>query len=176
MVLMTGCIVLSTISFETEEVQVGPNAEPLVEKLSVFYPVFFALLSSFFFTWNQVLTKAFTRERREGVFQWTIDSFLLVGILATIMLFYEQSVQAYTFNEVSIQMTSGFLACIAQFLNNICVMYGRAGPSVAIIQMKPSFQLALEVLIYSRIPFPHQLVGMALGVIGSIVIAVAKKA
>jgi hypothetical protein len=42
--------------------------------------------------------------------------------------------------------------------------------------MKPSFQLCLEIAIYGRVPLPHQLIGMALGVIGSIVIAVAKKA
>lgn len=147
-----------------------------VEKTPIYVPVIFALLTSFFFTWSSILTKTFTRVRREGVFQWTIDSFLLGGIVFSIMLVFEHIQRPYTFNELYLQIIAGLLANVGQFLLNICVMYGRAGPSIAIIQMKPSFQLALEVIIYSRYPLPHQLLGMALGVIGSIVIAVAKKA
>jgi drug/metabolite transporter (DMT)-like permease len=56
MVLMLGCIVLSTISFPAEEevavVQTDVPLKEEKEKLSIMYPVFFALLSSFFFTWN----------------------------------------------------------------------------------------------------------------------------
>ncbi len=71
--------------------------------------------------------------------QFTIDAFFLTGLISTVMFIRELYINPFSSFELVIQIISGILALLASYLDNTAIKYGKAGPVVAIIQIKSIF-------------------------------------
>ncbi|CDW75900.1 UNKNOWN [Stylonychia lemnae] len=145
------------------------------KSLSIFVPICLALLACLVITAQSLITRAI-RFTKISSAQYTADSQFLSNSLLVCFGIYEQIYgKSYTSNEALIFISTSFLQIIGLLFLNGAIIFGKAGPSQALIQLQSPFQLALEIIIMSQIPNIYALSGMAICIVGALIIILGKK-
>jgi len=70
---------------------------------------------------------------------------------------------------------AGFTLIIAIWLLTESTAHGKAGPALALIQIQSVVNIALEMTILGTMPSTPEWIGFFLGLLGAVVISLAKK-
>ena len=85
------------------------------------------------------------------------------------------STEPYPAGLLAFMMVAGLLINLAFMFLNAAVVSGKGALAMAITQTQSFFWLVLEITISLRMPLGYEVVGMACGIGGAAIIALAKK-
>ncbi|CDW77625.1 UNKNOWN [Stylonychia lemnae] len=170
MILIIICVVLIAIS-KSFTIQ-----RPLVEEpITVFVPIFFALLQVLVMTLSTVIIRK-SQENGYDVIRFCIDQQIVSGGLFLLLFLHSHfTYLPYTWTQLWFIQIAVIAFTSAVIAFNYSLRYGKGGISMAICQLQNVFQLILEVLVEGRIPNYFEVSSIICALVGSIILAIAKK-
>ena len=134
------CIIISIvlISFgkSTPADGTSTDSDLKTEKISVLIPIGLALLVCLVITGQSLISRAIRYTKMSSA-QYTADSQCLSNLLLCVLGVYEHVfVQEYETKEASVLIAISFLQIIGLLCLNGAIIFGKAGPSQALIQLQ----------------------------------------
>lgn len=169
MILCTALILLpsphkahSTITIYDEEVEV---CSPMV-------PVLFAIFTSMLFCARTLLLKHYAVNLDCDPMLFTSLSYIASGSLLTIVCVIVMLNTNWTYHILMINIISGILSCLGNILINHATSHGVAGAAAGLTNIQPVLQTLLNAFIFYQFPSITQIVGLFIGVLGSIALSI----
>jgi drug/metabolite transporter (DMT)-like permease len=168
-------------------VLLAPNKAGLVENYgsqSPFLPVMFAIITSAWFWLRTMLLKMFTVKLKYDPVLFTSHSYLLSGGIITaifMLLFMARMFGGLNISQINlflnseillINVISGIFNWIGNVLVNHATSHGHAGAASGLSNIQPIVQTILNSFFLSQFPNSSQIVGLVLGVLGSIALSI----
>ena len=106
---------------------------------------------------------------------FTSVSYVLSGSVFSLVCVVVMYQTGWTFDVLVINIVSGILSCLGNVLINHATSTGFAGPASGLTNVQPIIQTVLNAFLLSQFPSHSQLLGLILGIAGSVALTVPFK-
>lgn len=133
-----------------------------------------ALSCTVFFSARDVIMRYYKDKKKYPAFELALDSLTLYSFSCTVFAIYIFNFDNYDFDwgSFSAGCMSAVLNTLGFMMLGISVVIGYAGPANALNSIQAVVLTFLSIMIMNQIPTHMQVIGMLLGIIGTIIVSI----
>ena len=139
-----------------------------IEEVSTLWPVLFAIVTTFMYSFRTIYVKIFVRNLKFNSFDYITHSYMLSGSI--FLPFTVQNMYEHNFNWeiIGLGVSSGVLNGVATFLLFYATSTGVTGPAYALKNIEPIVQALYGHLFLGAYLNINQTFAIILGILGSL--------
>lgn len=167
MMLLLACTIIIVFSKSSGHKTLSVYGQE-VQEVSTLWPVGFALLTTFIYSFRTIYVKLFVHHLKFNTFDYMTYSYLISGAVFIPFVLNDMYYNGFIPEVVMLGMASGVLNGFAAFFLFYATSTGVTGPAYALKNIEPIVQAIFGTLFLGATLNSYQIFAISLGILGSL--------